>query len=560
MSDLTSTIYAGVFSGVPSVQNSSYRNPIQDWLADAITEKTNGVKVTSATALGYAPVWACLNKIAGHVGYLPLTLYKRSTTDPRARDEDATHPAFKVLDTPNDYMTGQTFRETLTYHALFGNGRAMIVRDGRGNASELIPLPPNQTSTVLVKPLEKEPKPGNTGDAARDGTNAWEKYHVVKFDTGAPLIIHDKDVLHIPGLSYDGITGFDVIELAKQSLGLGMSAEKASVQHFNNGARPSFMLKAPPGVLKKKEDAEEFIKHFNQRHSGTANDGRVGLLRDGIDIAMTQQTPRDSEWIEQRKFQRQEVALWFAVERILGDNTTVSYNSLEETNRAYVVNCLTRWLCKWEMECYSKLLTNQQKATRSHFFKFITAALLRGTTKDRFEVYSQGRQMEVLSANDVRVLEDMNPIEGGDEYKNPAINPTVTADASTDDAKQTDPAPKTDKAANALRSVVEARMTDLIKVEVQRIRQAAEKPKKFLDWMETFYSTDEFGGRIAKVWKECNALGMDATEYIGKSKAIILDVSGKVDSDGFAEAISQATDNWAARAAIEAERICKELV
>ena len=557
--DVSSTHYAGVFAGVPAIQNATYRNPIEDWLRDAITDPKNvaGVSVTPRTALGYAPVWSCLSKIAGHCGYLPYSIYRKEPSDPRRREEVTAHPVYHLLSYPNAYMTGQTFRETLTAHALFGNGRAYIVRDGRGMPSELIPLSPNETTTVLVK-FDGDTQQGSASDAARDGSDRWEKWHVVRFADGKQWAVPDADVLHIPGLGYDGIVGYSVIDLAKQSLGLGMAAEKASSKHFANGARPSFMLKAPPGTFRKEEDAKNFIDIFNEKHGGVENDGRVGLLRDGIDLAMTQQSPRDSEWIAQRTFQRQEVALWFCIENMLGDDSSVSYNSLEEKNRAYITNCLTRWLTKWEMECANKLLTVQQKRSESHYFKFSTAALLRGNTSDRWTVYSLGRQMEVLSANDVRTLEDMEPIEGGDDYDNPAINPT-DAGSPTDPPKK--PAkPAADPKENALRTVIEARLTDLIRVEIARVRQAAEKPGKFLGWLDSFYAVEEFGGRIYRVWRECGALGIDAAAYVAASKAALLDLSGSVGGDCFAAAIDNETEKWLARAATEAERICKESV
>jgi HK97 family phage portal protein len=565
--DVASTHYAGVFAGVPTVQNATYRNPIEDWLRDAITDPKNvaGVAVNPRTAMGYAPVWSCLSKIAGHCGYLPYSIYAKDASDPRKRTEVTTHPVYHLLSYPNDYMTGQTFRETLTAHALFGNGRAYIVRDGRGMPAELIPLAPNETTTVLVK-FEGDTQQGSSNDAARDGSDRWEKWHVVRFADGKQWAIPDADVLHIPGLGYDGIVGYSVIDLAKQSLGLGMAAEKASSKHFANGARPSFMLKAPPGVFRKEDEAKNFIDAFNERHGGVENDGRVGLLRDGIDLAMTQQSPRDSEWIAQRTFQRQEVALWFCIENMLGDDSSVSYNSLEEKNRAYITNCLTRWLTKWEMECANKLLTAQQKRSESHYFKFSTAALLRGNTSDRWNVYSLGRQMEVLSANDVRVLEDMEPIEGGDDYENPAINPkesgsdTMTEDEPTADPPKKPVKPSADPKENALRTVVEARLTDLIRVEIARVRQAAEKPAKFLAWLDTFYDAAEFGGRIDRVWRECGALGLDAAAYVAHSKAAILEASGKGSGEAFAAAIHEETESWLARAAVEAERICKETV
>lgn len=554
-SDLVTTIYAGLALG--GVQNKSEMRPNEAWLAGILRDTNNsaGVTVNTDTALGYAPVWACLNKIAGHCGYLPVTIYQKDRNDPRLRTEASKHAAYWLLTYPNDYMTGQTFRETLTWHALMGNGRALIVRNQRGEPAELLPLPPKSTATVLVKYENDKATDGSTLNAAVEGSSKWEKWHGVTID-GRRTWFPDRDVLHIPGLAYDGIVGYSVIDVAKQSLGVGMAAEKATAHNFKNGARPSFLLKAPAGTFRKPEEAKTFIDEFNDHHSGAENDGRVGLLREGIDVALTQQTPRDAEWMEQRRFQRQEVALWFAVERILGDNSTVSYNSLEETNRAYVTNCLMRWLAKWEAELANKLLTSQQRNTESHYFKFTTAALLRGTTKDRFEVYNQAVASEIMSSNECRALEDLPPREGGDVYRNPNINPTEP----TQKTSQTTAEPTTNRQSNALQSVIANSLLRIIKVEIERVNKAAQKPAGFLAWVDDFYSDNEFGGRLIAAWKECGALTDDARAYIESRKEELLNASGNAKPETLAAYIAGITSEWSQRATSEAERIAKELV
>ena len=207
---------------VADVNNATMRNPITDWLRDFITDgdKDSGVKVNGENVLGYAPVWSCVNKIAGHIGYLPVHLYERDREDSKkVRKYDEHVSYYAIASEPNPYMTSQTFKECIASDSLiYGNGRAWIQRDGRGQASSFIPLPAKQTTTILAlfdANGELERVSTNMADIARYPGN-WEKWHIVTYPDGAKLYIADENVLHIPGLTQSGLIGHSVVELAKQ--------------------------------------------------------------------------------------------------------------------------------------------------------------------------------------------------------------------------------------------------------------------------------------------------------------------------------------------------------
>jgi len=501
----------------------------------------SGIAFGRDTALRYPPIWYGINKIAGHVGTMPLVLYERKGD--RGRDRAVKHPAYYLAKVqPNQWMGSAVFKETITAHAiLLGNGRAAIRRNRYGHPLSLDVIDSAKTCCVLVRNTE---------------TDVNEKFHVYQDDeTHQQAEWHDRDVLHIQGLGSDGFVGYSLNDLASNSMGLGLAAEKSTNRFYKNNAVPELILEAPAGAFRKEEDAVEFLKRFNAHHQGTDNQGKVGLLREGITARPITQTSRDAQGIDQRKFQRQEAALWLGLEQILGDDTSVSYNSLEQKNLAYLTNCLLRWLIKWEQECGAKLLNDEQRRKDTHFFKFTTAALLRGTTKERYEVYQIGRQIEVLSANDVREREDMNPREGGDDYANPAINPKdKNADGQVDDTfKNAAKLLGHDSGYDVARKVIATRLREIIRVEVKRVRDAAKAPDKFLDKLDSFYKT--FENRVASVFEGCGSTSDMAGEYVEQSRVKLLDVAGSATVDELADMVRDDTSTWGDRADEWADKI-----
>lgn len=528
------SLWSRLQSGLRSVFASTLSNP-DSWLVrwlrgDDGDGSDSGVTVNAKTVLTYAPVWMGVNKIVGLVGQLPLCAYER--TDERHNVKRPDHAGSYVLDYPNDLMDASVFRETITAHAILqGNGRAYIERDGRNNPLELIPLLPDRTKTILVNN---------------------KKWHVVTDPTTGEISkLPGADVLHICGFGFDGIQGYSLVEMAKNSIGLGLAAEKHTNRHFKNNAIPSLILEAPAGVLTKETEAKAFLKDWNDYHQGLTENSKAGLLRGGIKATQLGMSGRDSQWIEQRKFQRQEAALWLAIEQILGDDSSVSYNSLEQKNMAFLVNCLMRWNVKWEQQCNRKLLTVQQRESRSHYFKFTVAALMRATLKERYEVYASAVQNTILNPNECRALEDLPPYEGGDEYKNPAITPKQEAPQTPPkqptNVPPADPIPPELPAEDKAKPLIRSRIKEIVKVETQRAIDAAMKPNQFSAWLDRFYSDDGFVPRFDAVVRDCGGDSTHTLAHLAESKRVLLDLSGKCGADGFAAAVQLETGKWGER-------------
>jgi HK97 family phage portal protein len=430
-----------------------------DWLRNDV-ESDSGVTIDGKRALQYAPVWYAVNRIAGHVAQLPLVIHVR--TGERSKRRATEHPAYRLLKKrPNSLMNASVFKELLQYHALlWGNGRAVIMRDGRGDAVELLPLLPAETFTVLV-----------------DG---W-KWHVTTVD-GRQYRFRDENVLHIAGLGYDGLQGYPLWQLAKNSWGLGLASEKHANRTFRQRAVPGMILEAPPGVFPDDEEARKFLQAFRDMHEGLDNEGRTALLREGIKATRLAQTGAEAQMVEQRKFQRGEVALWFLLESILGDDASVSYKSLEQKHMAYLVNCLNRWLVKWEEECEEKLFREREKLADTHFCKFITAALLRSDTKTTYETLSLGIRACIITSNEARDILDLNAVEDdpeADKLRNPAVTIGAAAASQPDsgeDEDEDDEDTAAERTRQRLRAVIVARVSDLARVELQRLHTIDESP------------------------------------------------------------------------------------
>ena len=524
---------------------SGISHPIRwfsDWF-DQVSESDSGMVIDEKTAIGYAPVWYAVSRIAGHVCTLPLTPMRRLE---RGAEKATTHPAYRLVRTrPNPFQSAAQFKETLMAHALLrGNGKAAIVRQG-GKPKELILILPSNSVTCYVDGEKWHAVRLGDDDRLKllGGTRGSVRY-------GDWVKIPDEDVLHIPGLGVDGTIGLEVYEVSKNTFGLGLAAEKAANKDFANGSVPGVLLEAPKGTFRTQREADEFIANFDKFHAGLDNRRRTGLLREGITAKTMDHSSQEAQWVEQRLFQRQEVALLFVLESILGDDTSVSYNSVEQKNLAYLSNCLMRWLVKIEQECDEKLLSPRQKASDSHFFKFNTATLLRADFRSTVESLSMAIQARIMSPNEARERLDMNPYEGGDEYENPAITPGHARDDNNSEAGTVaDPE-------EANRTAIIAHLKHRISVEAGHVLRAAGNQGNYVAWLEKFYD-----GKWSKTMENAiENIGGDRTlgkAHCERSKNELLDIAGTVTQDGLADAVSEVVSRWPERAETLAAEIIK---
>lgn len=358
------------------------------WLSGLTT--SSGVAVTEDNALTYSAVWTAVRLISETVGALPLPLYRR--LDPRGRERAYGHPVYRLLhDQPNPEIPAFYFRETMTAHAVTrGNAYAEIERDGAGRPIALWGIHPSRV----------------TPERAPDKSIVYE----VRNPGAGVATIPARDMLHIRGLGGDGLVGYSVVRYARESIGMGLATEKFGGSLFGNGVRPSGTLKHP-GTLS--EEAQERLrKQVTSQVTGEGKWLKLLLLEEGLEFENIGINPDDAQFLETRKFQITEIARWFRVQpHKLMDLERATFSNIEHQGLEFVVDTLTPWLVRWESEIALKLLTPAERI--QYYARHVVAALVRGDLHSRYQAYSIGRQWGWLSADDVRELEDMNPLPDG---------------------------------------------------------------------------------------------------------------------------------------------------
>lgn len=347
-------------------------------------------------SLTYAAVYRAAAIIAGDVARLPLYVYRHEGQADRARD--VRHPAYHLLRrNANAFVTAFQLKESLMIDAqLEGNGYAYIARNGGGEPLELIRIPPSQCYCVLENGVKKY---------AVQVRGTWRSEQA-------------ENILHIRNIG-DDLAGYSVLKLASESLNGGLSARKYGAAFYKNGARASGVLMTPGHMPP--EVADKLKKDFEKKHTGIDRVGRTILLEDGVKFLPLTLSQDEAQFLETRLFENREVALWFGVPpHRLGDPNRTSYASLEQENASYLDSSLDAWLCRWEEECFAKLLTVEQQQTESHWLEFLRQALVRADMGTRYSAYAIARNWGWLSINDVRRLENLPSIgDPGDVYLQP---------------------------------------------------------------------------------------------------------------------------------------------
>lgn len=385
----------------PSELRTTLRDP-DGWLLEALTggSKTlSGQIVSPQNATGVSAYYAALRAISEDSGKLPLPLFERMK--PRGKQRRPDHWLYRIIhDEPNPEMSSQTFRETLTSHAMgWGGGYAEIERE-RGQAKNLWPLDP---STVRLE---------------REGETRMLVYVVRHEPGGAEVRVAAKDIFHIHGLGFDGLTGYSVAKIAKQTIGLAMATEKFGAIYFENAGRPSGRVEFPHPL--KPERIPALREQFQRAMAGEDNWHKPLLLEDGATWKPFSYPHDDAQWIESRQFSVEDIARWFRIpphkiqHLLRATFTNVQHQAIE-----YVVDTLTPWLSRWEHEIWRKLIPRQDQ---SRFFaEHVVEGLLRGDPEMQAKMFAAGRQWGYLSADDVRDLLNMNPLpeSEGDVYLSP---------------------------------------------------------------------------------------------------------------------------------------------
>jgi len=356
---------------------------------------SSGVSVDEMKSMQTSAVYACVRLISETVASLPCFLYKREKEN---QEQAREHPLYEVLhDMPNPEMTSFTFRECMMASLLlYGNAYARIIRDKAGHCSELWYLKPQYMQVE------------------RDINTKKIKYTYSDDVQNKTIVYKPEQIFHVVGLSFDGVKGMSPIDQAREAIGLALATEEYGARFFGNGARPGGVLEHP-GVLK---DPEKLRQSWNKVYQGTRNSNKIAVLEEGMRYHEIGLSPEASQFLQTRKYQLNEICRIFRVPpHMVGDLERSTFSNIEHQSIDFVTHTIRPWLVRWEQAIYKCLLNEQER--QLYYAKFNVNGLLRGDFATRMNGYAIARQNGWMSANDIRELEEMNPLSdelGGNEY------------------------------------------------------------------------------------------------------------------------------------------------
>ena len=352
-----------------------------------------GKSVTARSAIQVSSVYACVRVIAETVASLPLHVYENTDS---GSAKALGHPLYRLLhDEPNGEMTSFVLREVMLSHLLlWGNSYSQIIRSGRNHIVGLYPLLPDRMEV--------------------DRDNAGILTYTYTTTEGRTVRLAPEEVLHIPGLGFDGVIGYSPIALEKSAIGLGIAAEEYGSKFFANGATPAGVLTHPNTVKNPKALRES----WNAAYGGSANANRVAILEEGLHFERISMPNNEAQFLETRKFQVSEICRIFRVPpHLVGDLEHATFSNIEHQSISFGVHTIRPWLVRIEQSMNRALFSDKEKGR--FFVRINMDGLMRGAYKERMEGYAIARQNGWMSANDIRELENMNPLsdaESGNAY------------------------------------------------------------------------------------------------------------------------------------------------
>lgn len=432
----------------------------------------SGVNVNESNAMRTSAVYACVRVLAETIASLPLITYRIT---PRGKERALGHKLYPILhDQPNSELTSFEFREAMmACMLLWGNAYAEIETNARGDVLALWPLSPG-----MMEVMRNE---------------SGKLYYHYQLPNGGYRDLIPYQVMHVRGLSFNGLVGFSPIQLARQAIGLAVATEEFGARFFGNGARPGVYLEHP-GQL---SDVayKRMVESWNDTHQGLSNAHRATILEEGMKLETVGIPPEEAQFLETRQFSIEEIARIYRVPlHLIGDLRRATYGNIEHSSIDFAVHSIRPWAVRWEQAIRRDLIGPLERASITAEFQI--DGLLRGDLPSRYTAYAQGRQGGWLSVNDVRRLENMNEIDEGDIYLEP-LNMKDAADPTPDPALSPDPAthPAEEPAAKAGRD-----LTFIYEDAVDRIRKRAARdvdarrrkltPEELVIWWADYRSGD----------------------------------------------------------------------
>lgn len=439
-----------------------------------VVRAKSGIRVDEDSALRYSAVWAAVSYISQTIAGLSWRVYRRQASGGKV--EQPNEPAATLLhNAPNHEITPFTFRETMLAHTLtWGNGYAEIERNNAGTPLALWPITPDRVC------VDRDLR-GNI-------------IYVVSQSGVADVALPASKVFHLRGLGFDGLVGYSVIQMAAESIGLGLGTEQFGSSWFGGGSKPAGVFTHPKALGDK---ARARLKES----FADAKSGRTLILEDGMSWQQIGIPPEDAQFLETRKFQVSEISRWYGVPpHKLGDLEKATFSNITEQQIEAVQDCILPWAIRLEQEANAKLLPAGRHTTL--YTKINLAGLLRGDMKTRYEAYKTGMLNGWLSPDEIRELEDMNPLPRGQGkvYLVP-MNEIPLDQIGKEPERKPVPAEPDPEPTDPKPDPTEPRHVDfgpllldysrrLVRQEANRIESAAKKfrsAEAFRSWLAEFY-------------------------------------------------------------------------
>jgi HK97 family phage portal protein len=384
-----------------------------------------GIMVSEDAAMRLAAVQACVRVLSEDIAALPLQVFMR--TKDGGKERARSHPlSFLLHDEPNREMTAMSFKQAMMVNLLLGgNAYAFIEYDWTGRVIALWPL--LHTDVTPFRDVDGEVKFRVLGESTP----------FTRFE-----------ILHIPGLSYDGLLGLSPIAYAREAIGLGMAAESFGARFFKDGTHLGGVISVP-GAPMSDPAFERTEKQFREMYSGLKRSHGVAILEQGATYQALGISPEEAQFLETRKFQRSEIAAMYRVPlHLINDLDRATFSNIEHQDLGYLQRSLLPWMLRFEQGFMRGLMTATER--RRFFIEHETGSFLRGDTKSRYEAYSLGINAGILTPNEARAKENMNPIEGGDEMRLPLNVTTPGAAGAAGKAKPDEPDARMDPLLSAV--------------------------------------------------------------------------------------------------------------
>jgi HK97 family phage portal protein len=457
-------------------------------------------------SLHLAAVFQAVEIIAGDIAQMPIHVYKRNEA---GRERDLKHIGGRLMSRkPNETMTPFHCKFRLQADALLhGNGYGWI----RRNRDKISIIPLNPRSVKILTPS--------------DDVLLYE----VTVKNGEKFIVRDSDMLNIRGLG-DGIKGRSRIELARDTIGIGLSAESYAWRFFKNYCTPQGIL-STKGKKPTPEMINDLRTSWLKMTSGEEGTG-VAVVWDGLEYVPIAMNNKDSQYLETRQFNRSEIASWFNLPaHMLNDLSRATFSNIVEQNQQYLQMCLSHWLTAWSEEMNSKLLTEQEKEDDTHFFEFKSESLLKLNLLQRYQAYQIAVGRPWMTPNQIRNIENQNDIEGGDILMVPLNfgNTGGTQPTVNDEPEPVDTSTTQQAAQNAINS--------LVQTEINRVVKDSETCKNFINMVDSFYLK----------WSEKIPENI-RTEYVTSAKEFWFSIADNSTKTNLTANLKKESDKWKANA------------